>query len=117
MLLATLTIVKHARRANRRARGESFMRQLKGWHLAMVALAFALLGGGAAALWMRHQKKDEAKALVSAARGERVDGEVGVGRNVTGEEDAEHWLEGTQNMPASAGGRAPPGRHSGRAGG
>jgi hypothetical protein len=81
------------------------MKQLKGAHLALVALAFALLGGGAAALWMRHQRKDEAKAIVSAARVERVDGEVGVGRDVAGDADAEQWLEATSNMPVSAGDR------------
>jgi hypothetical protein len=83
------------------------MRQLKGAHLALVALAFALLGGGAAALWMRHRQKDEAKTIVSAARVERVDGAVGVGRGVTAEEDAdaEQWLEATTNMPVSAGDR------------
>ncbi|HEV7893360.1 MAG TPA: DUF6600 domain-containing protein [Pyrinomonadaceae bacterium] len=81
------------------------MKQLKGTHLALVALAFALLGGGAATLWMRHQQKDEAKAFVSAARVERVDGAVGVGRNVTGEEDTGQWLEATTNMPVSVGDR------------
>jgi hypothetical protein len=81
------------------------MKQLKGAHLALVALAFALLGGGAAALWMRHQRKDEAKAFVSAARVERVDGEVGVGRDATGEEDTGQWLEATTNMPVSVGDR------------
>lgn len=82
------------------------MRQLKGAHLALVALAFALLGGGAAALWMRHQQKDEAKAVVSAARVERIDGEVGVGRGDVGDPDAEpRWLEATTNMPVSAGDR------------
>lgn len=81
------------------------MRQLKGAHLALVALAFALLGGGAAMLWMRHQQKDEAKAVVSAARVERVDGAVGVGRDVTGEDDAGRWVEATTNMPVSVGDR------------
>src|SRR5215213_2237273 len=105
MLLANLSGVKRARIINGRARGESFMKQLRGSHLALVALAFALLGGGAAALWMRHQRKDEAKALVSAARVERIDGEVGVGRSAAGEEDEGRWLEATQNMPVSVGDR------------
>src|SRR5690348_9286314 len=104
MLLANLTTVKRARIVNGRAGGESFMKQSKGWpQLALVALAFALLGGGAAALWMRHQRKDEAKAIVSAARVERVDGAVGVGRNVTGSDDTGQWLTATQNMPVSVG--------------
>lgn len=81
------------------------MKQLKGAHLALVALAFALLGGGAAALWMRHQQKDEAKAIVSAARVERVDGAVGVGRNLTEDDDAGQWLEAKTNVPVSAGDR------------
>ena len=82
------------------------MKQLKGWpQLTLVALAFALLGGIAAALWMRHQRVDEVKALSSAARVERVDGKVGIGRGADEAEDAEQWLEATTNMPVSTGDR------------
>src|SRR4051812_38573202 len=81
------------------------MRQLKGSHLALIALVCALAGGGAAALWMRHQNKEEAKALMSAARVERVDGEVGVGRSAAADADNQQWVEATTNTPVSIGDR------------
>src|SRR5689334_12554211 len=76
-----------------RGRDNFYMKQFKGTHLALIALVCALAGGGAAALWMKHKNKDEAKALLSAARVERVDGEVGIGRGTTGDVDNQHWLE------------------------
>src|SRR5919112_6104454 len=83
------------------------MRRIKAWpHLTLVAIICAALGGGAAALWVRHQRNDgEAKALPSAARVERVEGDVGVGRNAAGSEDSEQWLEATTNTPLSVGDR------------
>src|SRR5919198_5828185 len=98
---------KNARRVSRSVRGgRSFMRQLKVWpHLTLVALICALVGGAAAALWVKHQQRNEAKALLSAARIERVDGQVGVGRNAAGGTDAQQWLEATTNTPVSVGDR------------
>src|SRR5437764_4411576 len=92
---------------NRSVRGGNlFMRQLKVWpHMTLVALICALVGGGAAALWVRHQQRSEAKALPSAARVERVDGDVGVGRNAAGGADTQQWLQATTNTPVSAGER------------
>jgi hypothetical protein len=82
------------------------MKQLRGTHLALIALVCALAGGGAAALWMRHRNAEEAKALPSAARVERVDGEVGVSRNAAGSgADNQQWLEATTNTPLSVGDR------------
>ena len=82
------------------------MRQLKVWpHITLVALACALIGGVAAALWVRHQQVSEAQALPSAARIERVDGQVGVSRNVAGGSNAQQWLEATTNTPVSVGDR------------
>src|ERR671921_1015150 len=83
------------------------MRRIKAWpHLTLVAIICAALGGGAAALWVRHQRNDgEAKALPSAARVERVEGDVGVGRNAAGSEDSERWFEATTNTPLSVGDR------------
>lgn len=81
------------------------MRQLKGTHLALIALVCALAGGGAAALWMKHQNKEEAKALLSAARVERVDGEVGIGRSASGDAANQQWLQATTNTPVSVGDR------------
>jgi hypothetical protein len=42
---------------------------------------------------------------LSAARVERVDGQVGVSRNAAGSEETQHWLEATTNTPVSAGDR------------
>jgi hypothetical protein len=81
------------------------MRQLRGSHLALIALVCALLGGGAAALWMKHRSENESKALMSAARVERVDGQVGVSRAAVEGTDAEQWLEATTNTPVSVGDR------------
>src|ERR1041384_6478732 len=86
------------------------MKQLKVWpHLTLVALVCALVGGGAAALWVRHQQKNEVKALPSAARVERVDGDVGVTHNAAGANggaaDNQQWLQATTNTPVSVGDR------------
>src|SRR5256714_13508914 len=88
-----------------RIRGEVFMRQVKVWpHVTLVALLCALVSGAAAALWMRHQRNNEAPTLNSAARIERVDGEVGINRDVKDGTDAQ-WLQATTNTPVSAGER------------
>ena len=59
---------------------------LKVWpHLTLVFLGFAALGAVAAALWMRHEPKAEALAVPRAARVERVEGEVGLGRGLDDE--------------------------------
>ena len=81
------------------------MRQVKVWpHVTLVALLCALLGGGVAALWVRHQRNNEAPTLNSAARIERVDGEVGINHDVKDLGDAQ-WLQATTNTPVSAGDR------------
>ena len=86
------------------------MKQLKVWpHMTLVALVCALLGGGAAALWVRHQRTNEVKTLPSAARVERVDGDVGVSHNAAGANggaaDNQQWLQATTNTPVSVGDR------------
>src|SRR2546423_10223782 len=88
-----------------RIRGEVFMRQVKVWpHVTLVALLCALVSGAAAALWMRHQLNNEAPTLNSAARIERVDGEVGINRGVKDGAGAQ-WIQATTNTPVSAGDR------------
>jgi len=82
------------------------MNNIKVWpHLSIVFIAFALLGGVAAALWMRHEPKTEAMALPHAARVERVDGEVGLGRNLAAEAAEPEWFELTPNTPVTVGDR------------
>jgi hypothetical protein len=82
------------------------MSHLKIWpHLALVALVCALVGGGAAALWVRHQQQNEAQALPDAARVERVDGQVGVSHDAAGAADNQQWLQATTNTPVAVGDR------------
>ena len=80
---------------------------IKLWpHLTLVFLVCAALGGVAAALWMRHEPKAEALALPHAARVERVDGEVGLSRDLAADaEDEANWTELTANTPLTTGDR------------
>jgi hypothetical protein len=81
------------------------MRQAKIWpHVTLVALLCALVGGGAAALWVRHHRNTETQALGSAARIERVDGDVGVNHNVGNGTDTQ-FVQATTNTPVAAGDR------------
>jgi hypothetical protein len=80
---------------------------IKLWpHLTLVFLVCAVLGGVAAALWMKHEPKAEALALPRAARVERVDGEVGLSRDLdAGADDESNWVELTPNTPLTVGDR------------
>ncbi|MET0623238.1 MAG: DUF6600 domain-containing protein [Pyrinomonadaceae bacterium] len=81
---------------------------IKLWpHLTVVFFIFAALGGVAAALWMRHEPKTQALAMPRAARVERVDGEVGLSRDLdadAGADDVE-WIELMPNTPLTEGDR------------
>ena len=82
------------------------MSKLKVWpHLTVVFLLFAALGMGAAMLWMRHEPKAEALVAPSAARIERVDGEVGLNRSLAADASQEQWVEVTPNTPLTTGDR------------
>lgn len=82
------------------------MNNIKAWpHLTVVALAFALIGGAAGALWVRHERKAEAMALPSAARVERVDGEVGLNQTLNHNGGVDQWTALTPNTPLSVGDR------------
>ena len=80
---------------------------IKVWpHLTLVFLVCAALGGVAAALWMRHEPKAEALSVPRAARVERVDGEVGLSRELaTDANDEANWLVLTPNTPLTTGDR------------
>ena len=54
------------------------MKQIRAWHLAVVAILCALLAGLAVAFYFKHEQKVQAEALPNAARIERIDGEVAV---------------------------------------
>jgi hypothetical protein len=80
---------------------------IKVWpHLTIVFLVCAALGGVAAALWMRHEPKAQALAVPHAARVERVDGEVGLSRDLAGDGEQEpRWVDLTPNTPVTVGDR------------
>jgi hypothetical protein len=60
---------------------------------------------GAAALWMRHEPEAQALTVPVAARVERVDGKVGLSRNLTTDASQEQWVEITPNTPLTTGDR------------
>ena len=79
---------------------------IKFWpHLAAVFLVFGAIGAVVAGLWMRHEPKTEAMALPHAARVERVDGEVGLGRDFADGEQEPRWVVLTPNTPLTVGDR------------
>jgi hypothetical protein len=80
---------------------------IKVWpHLTAVFLVFGAIGAVAAGLWMRHEPKAEALAAPHAARVERVDGEVGLSRDLAGDGEQEpRWVELTPNTPLTTGDR------------
>lgn len=83
------------------------MDKWKVWpHLTIVAVLFAVLGGVAAALWVRYEQKASALTVPNAARVERVEGEVGI-NNALAEAEAANsdWIEATANTPLSVGDR------------
>ncbi|MCA1619383.1 MAG: FecR domain-containing protein [Acidobacteria bacterium] len=80
--------------------------QFKLWpHMTVVFLVCAALGGVAAALWMRHEPRALALALPHAARVERVDGEVGLSRDLDADASDAGWVELTPNTPLTEGDR------------
>ena len=82
------------------------MKPIKIWpHLTLVAILCAVLGGAAAALWVRYEQTAEAQALPGAARIERVDGQVGLNHSLDTDGSNTRWDEATSNTPVSVGDR------------
>src|SRR2546421_1848483 len=82
------------------------MNRIKLWpHLTVIAVLCAVLGGVAAGLWFTHKQHTEESAnLPSAARIERVDGDVGLNRHPDNIANNQ-WTETTPNTPVSVGDR------------
>jgi hypothetical protein len=79
---------------------------IKVWpHLTAVFLVFGAIGAVVAGLWMRNEPKVEAMSAPRAARVERVDGEVGLGRDLADGEQEPRWVELTPNTPLTVGDR------------
>ena len=82
------------------------MNTIKTWpHLTIVAVIFAILGGVAAALWVRHEPPAGAEGLPAAVRLERVEGEVALNRSLDGNFSDTDWIEATPNLPLTTGDR------------
>jgi hypothetical protein len=82
------------------------MRDVKVWpHLTIVFLIFAALGAGAVVLWKRYEPTAKALTIPSAARVERVDGEVGLSRSFNPDAADAQWIELTPNTPLTVGDR------------
>ena len=81
------------------------MRRLGTWpKVAIVAIVFAVLGGLAAAWYVRREQTVSAAEMQNAARIERVDGQVGINNSLK-DETSNEWIQATPNMPISAGDR------------
>ena len=81
-----------------------FMNQVKVWpHLTIVAIICAVLGAGAVALWINHERTASAEALPNAARVERVEGDVALNNGLSAAET--DWVAAVPNTPVSVGDR------------
>src|SRR5918999_1135308 len=82
------------------------MNNVKVWpHLTVVFLIFAALGAGAVMLWTRYEPTAKSLTVPSAARVERVDGEVGLSRSFSANTSDPQWIEITPNTPLTVGDR------------
>lgn len=80
------------------------MKDMKVWpHLTIVAIICAVLGAGAVALWMKHERRVEAESLPNAARIERVEGQVALNNSLSAAET--DWVQAVPNTPVSVGDR------------
>ncbi len=85
------------------------MRNLKVWpHLTVIAIVVAIVAGLGVALWLKNERTASAEAVPTAARIQRVDGEVALSNtldpNVDNAADAQ-WIQATANQPFSVGDR------------
>src|SRR4051812_45672442 len=89
-----------------RRRGALAMDRFKAWpHLALVVLLCVGAGGAVGYLLSRHKKTEEVATRPSAARVERVNGQVGLKRGLKNNDTNIQWTEVTPNTPISVGDR------------
>ena len=82
------------------------MNKIKLWpHLTIMAVAVAVIAGLATAFYLKHEQTVQAEELPSAARIQRVDGEVAVSDSIANAEAAAEWVAATPNQPVSVGDR------------
>lgn len=82
---------------------------MKGWklwpHVTVLILAVAAIGGVLGALLVKREQSAEAQAVPTAARVERIDGQVALNRSLADSETAKQYVEITPNTPVSVGDR------------
>jgi hypothetical protein len=82
------------------------MKSFKLWpHVAILVLVCAALGGVVGYFLVSHEQSAKAQAAPSAARVERVDGQVALSRRLGSPEANQQYVEITQNTPVSVGDR------------
>lgn len=82
------------------------MKGIKLWpHVAILALVFAAIGGVVGYFLVNHEQPAEAQAAPSAARVERVDGQVALNRSLANSGANKQYVEITPNTPISVGDR------------
>src|SRR4051794_21562443 len=75
-------------------------------HLTVIAIVCALVAGVAVGWWVRHEQTVSAEALPSAARIQRIDGDVALNNaSSTDDASADQWVTATPNQPFSVGDR------------
>lgn len=86
---------------------EVVMKELKVWpHLTVVAILCAAVAGGGVALWMKHRQNAQDQTLLSAARIQRVDGDVALQNSSNSVVDnADSWTQAAVNQPFGVGDR------------
>jgi FecR protein len=81
------------------------MNRIKLWpHATLIMLGCAIIAGAAALIFIRYERTAEAKSLPSAARIERVDGQVGLNHSADNSTQAE-WVDAVANTPITVGDR------------
>jgi hypothetical protein len=82
------------------------MKNLKVWpHLTIVAIVCAVLAGVGVAMWMKHDRTASAEALPTAARIQRVEGQVALSNTDAANAESEQWIAAADNQPVSVGDR------------
>ncbi len=85
------------------------MNNIKVWpHMTIVAVVIAVIAGFGVAFWMKNEQTASAEELPSAARIQRVDGEVAFSDGIPGAVSADEnpeWVAASVNQPFSVGDR------------
>src|SRR6266700_3727505 len=82
------------------------MNRIKFWpHATVIILLCAVAAGAGVYLWKKYERTASAKEMPSAARIEKIDGQVGLNRSLDASVTNKDWIEATPNTPISVGDR------------